>query len=92
MPDTAENTQASPSANTTPGGSRTQSGQAVREWLDMLSAGTKLLRAGLRREVGPAGDVDAAYRRWYAAQMQEHDHKVQRILQRLRKVEAEDAP
>ena len=92
MPDTAENTPVSPSANTTPDDSRTQSGQAAREWLDMLSAGTKLLRAGLRREVGPSGDVDAAYRRWYAAQMQEHDRKVQRVLQRLRKAEAEHAP
>ncbi len=65
--------------------------QAVETWLDMLNTGTKLLRAGLRREVGPSGDVDAAYRQWYAAQMQEHHRKVERIVKRLRDAEVEHA-
>ncbi|MEA1952298.1 MAG: hypothetical protein U9N87_13015 [Planctomycetota bacterium] len=64
---------------------------AVEVWKDMLIAGTKLLRAGLRREIGPSGDIDEAYRQWYAAQMQEHHRKVQRIVQRLREAEARNA-
>jgi hypothetical protein len=43
----------------------------------------KLILAGLRREVGPDGDVQATYRRWYEQQMEEHDRKVTRMLQRM---------
>jgi hypothetical protein len=91
MSDSAARKQASPSANAPSGGTGTTSEQAIEIWIDMLNAGTKLLRAGLRREVGPSGDVDAAYRRWYAAQMQEHDRKVRRIVQRLQDAEGEHA-
>jgi hypothetical protein len=79
------------SSMTAPPGPPTECDQTVATWLDMLNTGTKLLRTGLRREVGPSGDVDAAYRRWYAAQMQEHDRKVRRLLQRLHDAEVEDA-
>ena len=33
------------------------------EWLDLLQTAEKLVRAGLRREIGPEGDLGAAYRR-----------------------------
>jgi hypothetical protein len=52
-------------------------------WFDMLDAGHKLVWAGLTREVGPDGDVRAAYRKWYAAQMDEHDRTVERMLWRM---------
>lgn len=54
-----------------------------RAWLDMLQAGYLLLRAGLRRETGPAGDLEEAYRRWYAEQMDEHDQLVAKVYDRL---------
>jgi hypothetical protein len=52
-------------------------------WLDMLDAGYKLVMAGLTREIGPTGDVNAAYRAWYAEQMAEHDRAVERMLCRM---------
>ena len=90
MPDAEARKQTSPST-TAPPDRPADCDQAVATWIDMLNTGTKLLRAGLRREVGPSGDVDAAYRRWYAAQMQEHHRKVRRLLQRLHDAEVEDA-
>jgi hypothetical protein len=53
------------------------------EWLDLLRTGERLLLAGLRREVGPDGDLHSAYRRWYEAQMHEHDALVARTYDRL---------
>ena len=59
--------------------------QRIAIWLDMLRTGHKLLLAGFRREVGPDGDVQAAYRKWYAQQMDEHDQAVARMLDRLKR-------
>jgi hypothetical protein len=47
--------------------------QCIALWLDLLDACDQFLLAGLRREIGPAGDLEAAYRRWYAEQIEEHD-------------------
>ncbi len=47
------------------------------EWLDTCDA---FLLAGLRRQVGPGGDVHAAYRQWYAEQMAEHDRTMLHLL------------
>ena len=59
------------------------------EWLDMLRTGEKLVLAGLRREIGPAGDLQAAYRRWYEEQMREHDELVALTYNRLHAALAE---
>ncbi len=53
------------------------------EWLDLLHTGEKLLLAGLRREIGPTGDLRAAYRNWYREQMDEHDRLVALTYDRL---------
>ncbi len=53
------------------------------EWLDLLHTGEALLLAGLRRKVGPTGDLRAAYRRWYREQMDDHDHVVAQSYDRL---------
>ena len=58
------------------------------EWLDLLRTAEKLVCAGLRREVGPSGDLRTAYRRWYADQMREHDDLLLRTCQRLQAAEA----
>ncbi len=42
----------------------------------------KLLLAGLRRRIGPDGDLTAAYQKWYADHMREHDVAVKRIARR----------
>ena len=52
-------------------------------WLDVLNSGYKLVLSGLTREIGPAGDVHAAYRQWYVEQMAEHDRTIERMLWRM---------
>lgn len=59
--------------------------QRIAIWLDLLRTGHKLLLAGFRREVGPDGDVQEAYRQWYAQQMDEHDRTVARMLERMKR-------
>ena len=63
--------------------SRLTAGQRAAVCFDMLNAGHKLVLAGLRRQVGPNGDVHVAYRKWNAAQLAEHDRVVDRMLRRL---------
>jgi hypothetical protein len=48
-------------------------------WIEMLEASDELLLAGLRREIGPQGDLRAAYRAWYAQWMEEHDRMLMQM-------------
>lgn len=57
--------------------------QCIRMWLDLMDACEQFLLAGLRREIGPDGDLRAAYRKWYAEQMEEHDRMIERVAARL---------
>jgi hypothetical protein len=57
--------------------------QRASVWLEMLDAGYKLVMAGLARDNGPSGDLSAAYRRWYAEQMIEHDLAIAQMLNRM---------
>ena len=55
--------------------------QCIRAWLDLMETCEQFLLAGLRREIGPNGDLKAAYRRWYAEQMEEHDQMMLHLMQ-----------
>jgi hypothetical protein len=57
--------------------------QCVALWGNVLDANEALLLAGLRRQVGPEGDLRQAYRRWYARQMEEHDRLMRRLAENL---------
>ncbi len=57
--------------------------QCIAMWLDLMNACDQFLLAGLRREVGPDGDLKAAYRKWHAEQMEEHDRTMFHMLARL---------
>jgi hypothetical protein len=50
--------------------------QCVRLWLDLMDACDQFLLAGLRREIGPDGDLEAAYRRWHKKEMEKHDRMI----------------
>jgi len=50
--------------------------QCIAMWVDLMNACEQFLLAGLRREIGPEGDLQAAYRQWYAAEMEEHDRTI----------------
>jgi hypothetical protein len=54
--------------------------QCIGLWVDLMNACEQFLLAGLRREIGPDGDLHAAYRRWYAQQMEEHHQTVLRMM------------
>jgi len=54
--------------------------QCIALWVDLMNACEQFLLAGLRREIGPDGDLRAAYRRWYAAQMEEHDRTILHMM------------
>ncbi|MBM4070168.1 MAG: hypothetical protein FJ271_14625 [Planctomycetes bacterium] len=47
--------------------------QLVALWCELYNAGEKLLLAGLRREIGPDGDLQAAYRDWLRRYYDDHD-------------------
>ncbi len=66
-------------------------GQRVEMWADLMDSCEAILRAGLRRKVGPEGDVEAAYREWYDRQMAEHDKTLRHTLQRINEAEARHA-
>jgi hypothetical protein len=59
--------------------------QRIALWVDLLDACDEFLLAGLRREVGPEGDVEEAYRHWYARQMEEHDLAVGKMAENFRR-------
>lgn len=57
---------------------------AVAAWLDINRTTDRLLRSGLRRKVGPDGDVDAAHREWYERHMDDHDLVLANMLRRMK--------
>ncbi len=57
--------------------------QCVALWLDLMDTCDKFLLVGLRREVGPQGDVTAAYQKWYAETMEEHDRMMIQMAENM---------
>ena len=55
----------------------------VEAWLDLTHTGDVFLRAGLRRQIGPEGDLEAAVSRWYAEHMREHDDALRQLIGNL---------
>jgi hypothetical protein len=59
--------------------------------MDLMDACEQFLLAGLRWQVGEAGDIEAAYRAWYAGQMEEHDRTMVRLMENLARRSGHDA-
>lgn len=55
--------------------------QGIALWVDLMHTCEQFLLAGLRRKIGPHGDLNAAYREWYARQMEEHDRMMVHMMQ-----------
>lgn len=64
--------------------------QCIRMWVDLMDTCEQFLLAGLRRQIGPDGDLKAAYREWYAQQMEEHDQMIRRMAQTPRQRGGDD--
>jgi hypothetical protein len=65
--------------------------ERIRMWLDVMGTCEQFLLAGLRREIGPDGDLQAAYRRWYAEQMEEHDRMMVHLMERFARCGGQNA-
>ena len=59
--------------------------QCIAMWVDLMNACDQFLLAGLRREIGPDGDLKAAHRKWYAEQMEEHDRAMAHMVEEFNK-------
>jgi hypothetical protein len=55
--------------------------QCIAAWIDVMHTCDQFLLAGLRREIGPDGDLQAAYRRWYADDMEQHDRMMRHMME-----------
>ncbi|NQU21121.1 MAG: hypothetical protein HQ567_07545 [Candidatus Nealsonbacteria bacterium] len=54
--------------------------QCILAWADLMDACEQFLLARLREEIGPDGDLKAAYRQWYRQQMEEHDRMIRQMV------------
>lgn len=57
-------------------------------WSELVDESEALLLAGLRAKIGPHGDLKAAYRRWYARHMEEHDRALVLFYENLTRRES----
>jgi hypothetical protein len=58
-------------------------GQRIVLWMEVMENNEQLILNRLRKDVGPNGDVMAAYRRWCRQQMEEHEKGLFRMMERL---------
>jgi hypothetical protein len=66
-----------------PGATGTKAKHGIALWIEVMDAYEQEMLAGLRQEVGPSGDLQAAYRAWYAREMEEHDRMMVRLMENL---------
>jgi hypothetical protein len=57
--------------------------ESVAAYLELLDIGDLFLRAGMRHQLGPDGDVDTAYREWNEQQMEADTRKTIHMLEEL---------
>ncbi len=62
----------------------------IELWAELVDESEAMLLAGLRARVCPQGDLQAAYRQWYARCMEEHDRQQIRFAESLSHLEQED--
>ena len=60
----------------------------IELWAELVDGCEAFLFAGLRARIGPAGDIHAAYRDWYARKMEDHERTQIRFLEQLSRREA----
>lgn len=57
--------------------------QLIRLGMDLVDTCDQFLLGGLRRQLGPNGDIRAAYAEWYRKQREEHDLGFVRIAEEV---------
>lgn len=63
--------------------------ERIALWVDLMNTCEQFLLAGLRREIGPDGDLQEAHRRWYEQQMEEHDRMILRMIERFNQLKTD---
>lgn len=59
--------------------------QRIAVWMDVCDACEQFLLAGLRREIGPDGDLQEAYRQWRGQYREEHDRTMQHMMEEIKR-------
>ena len=62
--------------------------ERIELWGNLLDRCEAFLLAGLRDRIGPEGDLQAAYRQWYARYQQDHERATIQFLENLSRREA----
>jgi len=65
--------------------------EKVALWAQMVDDGDQLVLAGLRRRIGPNGDVRKAFLEWLDRRDAEHDRTVARMITEIRRRERDNA-
>jgi len=60
----------------------------IEIWAQLVDETDALVRAGLRAKIGPEGDLEQAYREWYARRMEEHERDLYARAERLSRLES----
>jgi hypothetical protein len=60
----------------------------IEIWERLVDENDALVRAGLRAKIGPEGDLEAAYRDWYARHMDDHERDLYARAERLNRLES----
>jgi hypothetical protein len=59
----------------------------IAAWGQMVDEGDQMVLAGLRRKLGPNGDVHAAFLEWLDRRNEEHDRTIARMITEMRRRE-----
>ncbi len=58
--------------------------EKITLWADLVDATEELVKVGLRKKIGPDGDLEQAFREWYVRQAEEHDRIVIKMMREIR--------
>jgi hypothetical protein len=61
----------------------------IEIWAQLVDETDALVRAGLRAKIGPEGDLEQAYREWYARRAEENRQDLYAFAERLDRLEAQ---
>jgi hypothetical protein len=62
--------------------------QRVEYWAKLMDESEQFLLAGLRNKIGPNESLNDAHRKWYQAQMEEHDRTMAHLISELHRRES----
>ena len=62
----------------------------IELWAQLVDENDALVQAGLQAKVGPHGNLQAAYRDWYARRMEDHERALYTFATNMTRREAGD--